>query len=379
MKKHLIPLIALAGFALSALPATAQISVVNTSFLDEVANQTSYTLSFDAGNGGTADKLIVSAGSESVADITGITYNGAPLTLIPNTGNPASGRNRGIWYLDNPFSGGAADIVVSGDVVSAFSHMRLGVASISGSAPGAAIGNIAGAASVSLNVPVNNSFVFAAHASNGVSPATTADAPLTPIFGVTGDSANMAAGYENLVAAGLATYSFTSVNSPQSCAAAFVPASAEPVIVSRNPADNATNVPIGADLVATFSEPVVAGSGSIELRQTLGGGLVESFPVFPPSSQLTISGQTLTINPSSNLAVGVEYYVLIPATAIVDTSGGNAFAGISDPTAWSFTTDGTAPTLVSRSPADDQTGVLLSVNLVATFNESVVAGTGEIE
>jgi autotransporter-associated beta strand protein len=372
-------LTALCGSLLAGLPAAAQISLVKTGFLNNTGNQTSYTLSFDAGNGGTADKLIVSAGVESAVAITGITYNGAPLTLIPNTGSPAAGRNRGIWYLDTPFSGGAADIVVSGDGVTAFTHMRLGVASISGSAPGAAIGNINGTNSVSLDLPVNGCFVFAAYAGNNTVVSNPVS-PLVPIFAVGGDSANMAAGYEENVAAGTAVYSFSGVDSPQSCAAAFVPASAEPVIVSRNPAVNATNVPIGADLVATFSEPVVAGaSGSIELWQVGGGSPVESFNVSPLSSQLTFSGQTLTINPSSNLTAGVEYYVLIPATAIVDTSGGDAFDGISDPTAWSFTTDGTAPTLVSRSPADDQTGVLLSVNLVATFNEPVLAGTGEIE
>jgi methionine-rich copper-binding protein CopC len=377
MKTKLIPLIVLSGLTLCGLPAHAQITVVNTGFLNEVANQTSYTLSFDAGNGGTADKLIVSAGVESPLFISGITYNGVPLTLIPNTGG-GNGRNRGIWYLDNPFSGGAADIVVSGDGVTAFSHMRLGVASISGSAPGAAIGNIAGAASVSINVPVNNSFVFAAHASNSATPATTADPPLTQIFGVTGDSANMAAGYENFVAAGPATYSFTSVSSPSSSAAAFVPTNAAPVIVSTTPADNATDAAIGADLVATFSEPVVAGTGNIQLWQVGGGSPVESFNV-ASSPQLTFSGQTLTINPTANLTPGVEYYVLIPATAVVDTTGGNAFAGISDPTAWSFTADGTAPTLVSLNPADNSPAVPVFANLVVTFSESVFAGTGNVE
>lgn len=187
---------------LTTIPAAAQISVVNTGALNDTANLTSYTLSFDAG---AANKLIVPAGTESGSadQITGITYNGVALTLIPNTAGTVTNRNRGIWYLDNPFSTGVADIVGSG-TATAFAHMRLGVASISGSAPGAAIGNIAGAASVSLNVPVNNSFVFAAHISNQTM-LTTANAPLTEIFSVTGDSANTAAGYEESVAAGPAT------------------------------------------------------------------------------------------------------------------------------------------------------------------------------
>jgi methionine-rich copper-binding protein CopC len=379
LKKHLLPLIALAGFALSVIPAAAQITLVNTGFLNNTVNQSSYTLSFDAGNGGTVDKLIVSAGVESPLLISGITYNGVPLTLIPKTGGGA-GRNRGIWYLDNPFSGGAADIVVSGDGVANFAHMRLGVASISGSAPGAAIGNGATGTNVplslSLDVPVNGCFVFAAYAGNNIA-VSNANPPLVEIFAVGGDSANMAAGYEENVAAGTAIYSFTDDDSPHTSAAAFVPASASPVIVSTTPADNATDVAASADLVASFSEPVDAGSGIIELWQVGGGSPVETFTL--PSSQLTFSGQTLAINPSSNLTPGVEYYVLIASTAVVDTTGGNAFAGISDPTAWSFTADNTPPTLVSLNPADDAPAVPISSNLVATFSEPVFKGTGEIQ
>jgi hypothetical protein len=367
------------GSLLTALPATAQISVVNSSSLDNTVNQTSYMLSFDASNDGSpVNKLIVSTGTESpsAAQITGITYNGEAMTLIPNTAGTGTNRSRGIWYLDNPFSGGAADIVVSGTTTN-FNHMRLGVVSIYGSAPGAAISNIASAASVSLNVPVNDSFVFAAHTSNATT-TTTVDSPLTQVFSVTGDSANMAAGYEESVVAGPATYSFTDTLEPQTSAAAFVPASAAPVIVGVSPADNASEATIGANLVATFSEPVVAGTGNVQLWQVGGGSPVESFNV-ASSPQLTISGQTLTINPTADLTSGVEYYILIPATALVDTSGSNPFAGISDPTAWSFTADATAPTLVSVNPADNAPAIVITSNLVATFSESIVAGTGNVE
>jgi len=377
MKTKLIPLIVLCGFTLCALPTAAQIGVVNTGFLNNTSNLTNYTLSFNAG--ASANKLIVSAGTESDAAITGITYNGVALTLIPNTGNAATGRSRGIWYLDNPFSGGAANVVVTG--TAALSHMRLGIASISGSAPGAATGNIASAASVSVNIPVNGSFVMAAQAANEVSPvvALGVNAPLTSIFSVTGDSAIMAAGYQNSVTAGPATYSFNnnnpSNNAPETMAAAFVPASAAPVIVGFNPANNATDVALDTNLVATFSEPVVAGTGNIELWQVGGGSPVESFEV-ASSPRLTFSGATLTINPTNDLSNSHTYYVLIDSTAVVDTSGGDAFAGIADPATWTF---GNPPRLVSLNPADNATSFPVSSNLVATFSETVLAGTGNIE
>jgi hypothetical protein len=371
-------LLGLACLSLCAPTAQAQINVVNTSFLNDIANATSYTFPFDAGSGGTASKLIVSAGAEGGPALTGITYNGVALTFIPGTGDPATGRNRGIWYLDNPLSTGAADLVVSGDGAASFKHMRLGIVSISGSAPGAASRNSAAAGSVALDVPVNDSFVFAAYAGNLANPASAADAPLVPVFGVNGDSANAAAGYENPALAGAATYSFTNLNSPESSAAAFVPASAAPVIIETSPAGNAAEAPVGANLIATFSEPVIAGTGTIELWQDGGTSPVESFNV-ADSLRLTFSGQTLTINPAANLTPGGAYHVRIPATAIVDTTGGAAFAGISDPTVWSFTADGTAPAVVSRFPEDDATNARKAARLVATFSEPVLAGTGAIE
>jgi hypothetical protein len=99
-------------------------------------------------------------------------------------------------------------------------------------------------------------------------------------------------------------------------------------------------VPVGADLVATFSEPVVKGTGTITLKRTSNNSTVESFNV-ASSPRLVFSGQTLTIDPTNDLGPGVGYHVLIDSTAIVDTSGGNAFAGISSSNAWNLTTAGT--------------------------------------
>lgn len=47
-----------------------------------------------------------------------------------------------------------------------------------------------------------------------------------------------------------------------------------PAIVTTVPAANATNVAIGANLTATFTESVVAGTGNIELWQVGGGSPV---------------------------------------------------------------------------------------------------------
>ena len=96
-----------------------------------------------------------------------------------------------------------------------------------------------------------------------------------------------------------------------------------PVLLSSSPADDAGNVAPAADIVLTFNEAVQAGSGNITI--TDGAGDVRVIAINDP--QVTISGNTVTINPTADLAVATSYDVIIDAGAIEDTSG-NDFAGI---------------------------------------------------
>ena len=98
-----------------------------------------------------------------------------------------------------------------------------------------------------------------------------------------------------------------------------------------------------------------------------------SFDVMDPA-EVAFSGSTITFSPPSDLDLNTGYYVLIDATA-VENKTGNAFAGISLKTDWSFTTttDATPPTLVSTNPADEASGVAIDANLVVTLNENIAA------
>lgn len=64
-------------------------------------------------------------------------------------------------------------------------------------------------------------------------------------------------------------------------------------------------------------------------------------------------------------------------TAIKDPAN-NAYAGISDPMAWSFTTDYTPPVLAVSAPFAGAGNVPVTANLVATFDEPIGAGSGNI-
>jgi methionine-rich copper-binding protein CopC/uncharacterized protein YegP (UPF0339 family) len=105
-----------------------------------------------------------------------------------------------------------------------------------------------------------------------------------------------------------------------------------PTVLSFSPTDGATGVATSSNIVLTFSESITRGTGSLLLK-TAAGATVETFDA-ATSNRLTLSGSTLTIDPTSDLANGTNYYVTLAAGTIQDLAG-NAYAGI---TTYDFTT-----------------------------------------
>lgn len=159
----------------------------------------------------------------------------------------------------------------------------------------------------------------------------------------------------------------------------FTPDTTPPLISSLSPADNATGVAFETNLVATFDENIAKGTGEILVKKSSDNSTV--FAIDVTSAAVTVSGASLTVDPPANLANSTEYYVQIPGTAVRDVAG-NAFAGITDTTSWSFTTaddaDTTPPVVIALAPVDGATGVAVETNLVMTFNENILQGTGDI-
>ena len=337
-----------------------------------------YTVQFDATG---ADKIVLTLSSEGAPPSPVITYDGNALTRIPNTANS---RNAGIWYLDlagTGYAGGDADLTFDLTVSTNVNGIGYGVVAISGSAPGFAAANVntdnATGTSVSLDTPLADSFVVTNYGANGAAPVTVPPGHTLLYTGNVG-SARGGASHLNGVAAGANTLTWGGASSagdtPRTSAAAFVPASAAPVIVSTVPADDETDAIAGDNLVASFSEPVVAGTGFVTLRLTSDDSTVESFDV---TTDVTFNGQDLTIDPTSDLESDVEYYVLIDADAVIDTSGGDGFAGISDTTSWTFrTVESANPTIATLLPDHLSVGASASADLVVTFDETIAPGTG---
>ena len=150
-----------------------------------------------------------------------------------------------------------------------------------------------------------------------------------------------------------------------------------PTSSASSPANGASGVLVDADLVLSFDETVQAGTGSITLHDASDGAVLDSLDV--GSGEVDVSGSTLTLSPDEDMLYGTEYYVLIDTGAIEDAAG-NAYPGISDTSAWTFTTeaDNYAPTSSASSPANGASGVLVDADLVLSFDETVQAGTGSI-
>ncbi len=149
-----------------------------------------------------------------------------------------------------------------------------------------------------------------------------------------------------------------------------------PMLDSLSPATGVSGVLPGGNLVVTFDENIVKGTGDIMIKNLDAPSQI-TIPI--GNAEVSVSGKVLTVNPVADLASNTNYEILISGTAIDDTSG-NSFVGI--PTgAWLFMTgapDVTAPLVSSLSPTDDLDDVPLASDLVVTFNEDIAIGSGNI-
>ena len=154
-----------------------------------------------------------------------------------------------------------------------------------------------------------------------------------------------------------------------------------PVVTAYSPTVGATGIGVGSDIVLTFNEAIMKGSAAIELHGgSATGALVASYDA-ATSTNLTVSGNTLTINPTVDLSKGTHYFVTLATGSIKDVAG-NSYAGT---TTYDFSTtsattaiDTTPPTVLTFSPANAATGVGISSDLVLNFSEVIQKGSGAI-
>jgi hypothetical protein len=211
----------LAVLALSTIASPAAISVVNSdSLINSSGASTAYTLSFDPGASADAIVVAVIAETNASSGAVGVTFDGA--TLVPAF--EFAGSNVGIYYLNNPTTGAASDLVVDFTTVTTMNGVGFAVTSLDTSdlieaTQVATTSGDPGALSVMIAVPSADSFVMAGFNTNGGAATASSDAPLTQLFGADLGSLGGTAGYENGVSAGDNTYTFTASGGPRFAAA----------------------------------------------------------------------------------------------------------------------------------------------------------------
>ena len=139
-----------------------------------------------------------------------------------------------------------------------------------------------------------------------------------------------------------------------------------------SPADDSDDVAAGSNLTITFDEPVKAGSGNIIITDADGNAI----EIDVTSDAVTIDGNTVTINPPADLESFTDYNVTIASGVIQDLSG-NAFAGISNPTIWNFTTEKTTELQVNDDGLFSISGSG-TANLKAQFVSKDATFTNEV-
>lgn len=103
------------------------------------------------------------------------------------------------------------------------------------------------------------------------------------------------------------TASFGACNSGQS----FPAPDLAPTLVSTNPANNATGVPVEANLLLSFSEPVSLGAGAFAISCASGAR----------SATWTRSGNLITLDPTANFGALEQCTLSLTGNAITDLDG----------------------------------------------------------
>jgi hypothetical protein len=135
-------------------------------------------------------------------------------------------------------------------------------------------------------------------------------------------------------------------------------------IISTNPHNDATAVPINNTIVATFSQSMDETTLNNDTFTVIG----DTGPELAGSFSLDAASSTSTFTPSGNLTASTRYTATI--TTLAKSSTGQSLA--SD-YVWTFTSDTTkdetAPTVSSTNPSNTETDIALNRSISALFDE----------
>jgi hypothetical protein len=135
---------------------------------------------------------------------------------------------------------------------------------------------------------------------------------------------------------------------------------------------------IGAsnDLELSFSESMAKGVGNIIIYDASNNTAVQTINIASDGTVtggvISFSGSSVTINPDSDLTVGISYYAKVDAGALTD-SAGNTFSGITGTGDWSFNAQN-----LTTSVTWSGTGVDISDGYISATELSNLTITGAL-
>ncbi|MFD0797126.1 HYR domain-containing protein [Maribacter chungangensis] len=147
-----------------------------------------------------------------------------------------------------------------------------------------------------------------------------------------------------------------------------------PTLVEFTPVDNAINIPLDANLILTFDEPVqLSGEQFLDFNiLNVTDGRVEANKFY---LDITVNGNVVTVNPMRNLSPNKEYSIGFQENFFQDLSGNAVpeYDGYNSPYNFSTitTADATQPTLSSISPEDNAIDVALNTVITLAFDEAI--------
>jgi len=155
--------------------------------------------------------------------------------------------------------------------------------------------------------------------------------------------------------------------------------STPPVVAAYYPVQNATDQPKSRSIVLTFSEDMIIGTGSIVITPSGGNGPDPVLYINVQSSQVSVSGTQVTIDPTDDLIdTGGKTHTVTFATGVLKDVKGNSFAGLFGDTYHFSVDDSTIPKLLSVTPVHGAVNQAKDSNIMLEFSEYVTAGVGKI-
>lgn len=149
-----------------------------------------------------------------------------------------------------------------------------------------------------------------------------------------------------------------------------------PFVNGFSPSDGLQGVPIEQNILVIFNEAIKRGTGNIILKSGA-NHVVETFDA-ANSSQLTLSGTILALDPTASLDYNTHYWIEFGNGSIVDLAG-NKYAGTATYDFTSIDRKQAGKTITGTPQADQLSGSTANDTLIGHGGNDVVNGSAGVD